>query len=81
MTAVVAAVVSATVVARTAWQAEVLAKAALLAGASDPATGLATIAERGADGLLVDNHGGLHPTAGLQRFSAPADTRTTEVRA
>jgi thiamine biosynthesis lipoprotein len=57
--------VAATVVARTGWQAEVLAKAALLGGRHD---GAALVTALGADALLVDEHGDLHPTPGLARF-------------
>ena len=60
-------VVSATVLAGQAWQAEVLAKVALTRPIDD---GLEFIAGRGADALLVDQFGGLHPTPGFARFTA-----------
>ena len=56
-----------TVLAGQGWQAEVLAKAAFLGGLAD---GPALLAAVGTDDLLVDNQGGLHPTAGFARFSA-----------
>jgi thiamine biosynthesis lipoprotein len=58
-------VVSASVLAARGWQAEVLAKAALVAGVTD---GVELIAGAGADGILVDDLGGLHPTPGFSRF-------------
>ena len=58
-------VVAASVLTAHGWQAEVLAKAALIAGLDD---GLALITSLGADGLLVDDTGGLHPTPGFTRF-------------
>jgi hypothetical protein len=45
----------------------VLAKAAFLAG---PVHGPALLAAVGADGLLVDDQGGLHATTGFGRFTA-----------
>jgi len=54
-----------TVLAARGWQAEVLAKAAFLGGL-DRGRALLTVA--GADGLLVDDHGGLHPSGGFGRF-------------
>lgn len=60
-------VVSVSVLAAFGWQAEVLAKAALVAGLAD---GRALIERQGADGLLVDRHGGLHETEGFARFVA-----------
>jgi FAD:protein FMN transferase len=56
-----------TALAAEGWQAEVLAKAAFLGG---PVHGPALLAAVGADGLLVDDHGGLHATAGFGRFTA-----------
>jgi len=56
-----------TVLAAEGWQAEVLAKAAFLGGLGQ---GPALLAAVGADGLLVDDHGGLHPTSGFGRFTA-----------
>ena len=58
-------VVTASVLAAHGWQAEVLAKAALIAGLTD---GLELIGHLGADGVLIDDHGGLHPTPGFARF-------------
>jgi hypothetical protein len=43
----------------------VLAKAAFLGG---PDRGLALLTVAGADGLLVDDHGGLHSSGGFGRF-------------
>jgi thiamine biosynthesis lipoprotein len=58
-----------TVLAARGWQAEVLAKAAFLGGLR---RGPSLLAARGADGLLVDDQGGLHPTAGFRRFTPDA---------
>ncbi len=58
-------VVAATVIAARGWQAEALAKAAIVSGLADGAELIAAI---GAHGLLVDRHGGLHPTPGFERF-------------
>lgn len=58
-------VVAASVIAARGWQAEVLAKAAIVAGLADGARLIASI---GAHALLVDAHGGLHPTDGFERF-------------
>ena len=70
--------VSASVLTAHGWQAEVLAKAALIAGIDD---GLELITRLGADGVLVDAHGGLHPTPGFARFVvAPDPLAPTEVR-
>jgi thiamine biosynthesis lipoprotein len=57
--------VAATVLAAHGWQAEVLAKAAVVAGLD---AGRALITSIGAHALLVDQHGGLHPTPGFERF-------------
>jgi thiamine biosynthesis lipoprotein len=62
-------VVAASVLAAHAWQAEVLAKAAVVGGID---VGLALIERLGADALLVDRTGQLHPTAGFGRFQLPA---------
>lgn len=59
-------VVAASVIAARGWQAEALAKAAIVAGI---AAGSELIANVGAHALLVDHHGGLHPTAGFERFA------------
>lgn len=57
--------VAATVLAGTAWRAEALATAAVLAGV---AGGLGVIAGAGATGLVVDDRGGVHHAPGLGRF-------------
>lgn len=59
-------VVAASVIAARGWQAEVLAKAAIVAGLAE---GRRLVASIGAEALLVDRHGGLHPTAGFGRFT------------
>ena len=56
-----------TVLAARGWQAEVLAKAAFLGGLE---RGRALLTVLGADGLLVDDRGGLHPSGGFGRFLA-----------
>jgi FAD:protein FMN transferase len=61
--------VAATVLAAQGWQAEVLSKAAFLGGLGH---GPALLAAVGAAGLLVDDQGGLHPTAGFRRFTVGA---------
>lgn len=68
-------VVAATVAAAFGWQAEVLAKAALIAGLE---AGAPLITTRGAVGLLVDRHGGLHPTPGFDRFTVAVPSATAE---
>jgi thiamine biosynthesis lipoprotein len=60
---------SATVVAARAWQAEVLAKAAFVAGRRE---GLAILEANGTEGLLIDDAGAVHPSAALWRFTSPA---------
>ncbi|MEZ5179940.1 MAG: FAD:protein FMN transferase [Acidimicrobiales bacterium] len=67
-------VVAATALARTAWQAEVLAKAAL-ARPLDEA--LALVSGIGAGAVLVDDVGGLHPTPGFEAFRVPATPAPT----
>lgn len=62
--------VSASVLAARGWQAEVLAKAALVAGIED---GVELIAGAGAEGVMVDDTGDLHPTAGFGRFLRAED--------
>lgn len=57
--------VNATVVAAHAWQAEVLAKAALVAGVHD---GLAAVRAAGAEALVVERDGHQHTTSGFGRF-------------
>jgi thiamine biosynthesis lipoprotein len=61
-----------TVLAARGWQAEVLAKAAFLGGLDQ---GRALLVLAGADGLLVDDHGGLHPSGGFGRFLVDAEVR------
>jgi thiamine biosynthesis lipoprotein len=58
--------VAASVIAARGWQAEVLAKAAIVAGLAD---GARLVTSVGAHALLVDRHGGLHPTDGFERFT------------
>ncbi len=55
-------VATVTVLAAEAWWAEVLAKAALIAGT---AAGVALLEREGVDGLLVADDGSMHPTAGF----------------
>jgi thiamine biosynthesis lipoprotein len=57
---------SATVIAAEAWQAEVLAKAAFIAGVSE---GLFVLGSTGTEGLLVDDAGRAYPSAGFHRFT------------
>jgi thiamine biosynthesis lipoprotein len=57
-----------TAVAGTAWRAEVLAKAALVAGPDD---GLAFLEDRGVPALLFDAHGDRIATRALAPFCAP----------
>jgi FAD:protein FMN transferase len=57
---------SATVIASEAWQAEVLAKAAFIAGVSE---GLFVLGSTGTEGLLVDDAGRAYPSAGFDRFT------------
>src|SRR6266567_1550632 len=57
---------SATVVAAEAWQAEVVAKAAFVAGLSE---GLFVLASTGTEGLLVDDRGSAYPSFGFHRFT------------
>jgi FAD:protein FMN transferase len=65
-------VAAATVVAAEGWQAEVLAKAAFLAGLPE---GLRLLESTGTDGLLVDDQGTPHPSAGFGRFTRRARER------
>lgn len=60
-------VVAASVVSARGWQAEILTKAALVAGVDE---GVRLIEDAGADGILLDHRGALHPTAGFARFGA-----------
>ncbi len=57
---------AATVIAAHGWQAEILTKAAFIGGSFQ---GLALLAITGTDGLLVDDQGRLHPSAGLDGFT------------
>jgi FAD:protein FMN transferase len=59
-----------TVVAREAWRAEVAATAAFLAGLPG---GLDLVTGLSADALLIDHHGGVHLTAGLQPATDPEE--------
>jgi thiamine biosynthesis lipoprotein len=63
---------AATVVAAEGWQAEVLAKAAFLAGIPE---GLRLLAATGTDGLLVDDRGSPHSSAGFARFTLRVQER------
>ena len=63
---------AATVVAAEGWQAEVMAKAAFLAGMPE---GLRLLDTTGTDGLLVDDQGSLHPSGGFDRFTRRARER------
>jgi hypothetical protein len=53
-------------VAAEGWQAEVMAKAAFLAW---PVDGLALLEARGAAGLVLDDDGSVHESAGLGAFT------------
>ena len=57
---------SATAVTAEAWQAEVLAKAAFVAGVSG---GLRALRERGAEGMLIDDAGHVHTSDGFGVFT------------
>jgi thiamine biosynthesis lipoprotein len=59
-----------TVIAARGWQAEVLAKAAFVAGLAE---GLVVLARWGVDGVLVDDGGTAYPTAGLDAFTRRAN--------
>lgn len=63
---------AATVVAAEGWQAEVMAKAAFVAGMPE---GLRLLDTTGTDGLLIDDQGSLHPSAGFGRFIRRAQER------
>jgi thiamine biosynthesis lipoprotein len=56
---------SASVIAAEGWQAEVVAKAAFVAGVAE---GLFVLASTGAEGVLVDDDGRAYPSAGFHRF-------------
>jgi FAD:protein FMN transferase len=60
---------AATVIAAAGWQAEVVAKAAFVAGVGE---GLRLAEATGTAALLVDDLGATHPSAGFQRFTAPS---------
>jgi thiamine biosynthesis lipoprotein len=62
-------VASTTVVAAETWWAEVLAKAALIAGVDD---GLALLERERVDGVLVTDAGTVHPTAGFAAWCTTA---------
>jgi thiamine biosynthesis lipoprotein len=62
----VSGLASATVVAAEAWHAEVVAKAAFLAGLSE---GLFVLASTGTDGLLVDDRGTVYPSFRFDGFT------------
>lgn len=64
-------VASVSVIAAEAWQAEVVAKAAFLAGVAE---GLVVLAATGTDGVIVDDAGIAYPSAGLDRFMGRAAT-------
>ena len=59
-------VAAATVIAAEAWQAEVVAKAAFVAGVPE---GLFVLASTGTEGLLVGDDGSAYPSAGFHRFA------------
>jgi hypothetical protein len=50
----------------------VMAKAAFVAGMPE---GLRLLATTGTDGLLVDDRGSLHPSAGFDRFTRRVEER------
>jgi thiamine biosynthesis lipoprotein len=62
-------VVASSVLAREGWQAEVLAKATIVAGIDQ---GLALVGSLGADAVLVDEVGDVHTTPGFGRFAVAA---------
>jgi FAD:protein FMN transferase len=65
-------VASVSAIAVAGWQAEVLAKAAFVAGVAD---GLALLESLGADGLIVDDLGAIRTTLGFDRFTRSAEPR------
>ena len=69
----VSGVAGVTVVAAQGWRAEVLAKAAFLAGPDD---GPALIAESGAAGLVVADDGSVHPAGDIGAFLLPVSSGT-----
>ncbi len=62
-----------TVVAAQGWRAEVLAKAAFLAGPDDGPT---LIAESGAAGLVVADDGSVYPAGDIGAFLLPVSAGT-----
>jgi len=60
-------VASATAVAARGWQAEVLSKAAFVSGVEE---GIDLLTSMEAEGLFVDDAGGVHRSPGLDRFTA-----------
>jgi thiamine biosynthesis lipoprotein len=60
-----------TVVAAQGWRAEVLAKAAFLAG---PLDGPGLVAQSGAAGIVVADDGSVHPAGNIDEFLRPACT-------
>ena len=62
---------AATVIAAEGWQAEVVAKAAFVAGLSE---GLFLLASTGTDGVLVDDRGAFYPSFGFDRFTGSSAT-------
>jgi thiamine biosynthesis lipoprotein len=58
-------VASSTAIAAEGWQAEVIAKAAFVAG---PSEGLRIMSSTGTDGLLIEERGAIHRTPGFDRF-------------
>ena len=61
---------SATVIAAEGWQAEVVAKAAFIAGAWE---GMYVLASTGTEGVLVDDAGRAYPSAGFHQFASEGD--------
>lgn len=60
-----------TVVAAQGWRAEILAKAAFLAGPED---GTALIAQSGAAGLVIADDGSMHPAGNIDAFLLPVSS-------
>jgi len=65
-------VATASVIAAEAWQAEVLAKALFIGGLD---AGFDLLEQTGTDGLLIDDDGAMHPSAGFGRFTGTAQRR------
>ncbi len=63
---------SVSVVAAEGWLAEVVAKAAFMAGPTD---GLGLLASIGVEGVLIDDAGSAHPSTGFGRFTERTETR------